>query len=65
MNKKEKEFWKKFDEAPEDIQQIVAHAISAPEFRDELLKLLRAEREKDVEGNRCKRQPGEDRLEEG
>ena len=58
MDKKEKEFWKMFDEAPKDIQQIAAHAIGDPEFRDELLRLLRAEGEKDVERNRCKRQSG-------
>lgn len=56
MNKTEEEFWKMFDEAPKDIQRIVAHAIENPEFREEMLKLLRAEGEEDVERNRCKRQ---------
>ena len=60
MDKREKEFWKMFDEAPKDIQRITAHAIGNPEFRDELLRLLRAEGEKDVERNRCKRQSGKD-----
>lgn len=60
MRKKEKEFWKLYDEAPEDIQRIAAHAIWNPYFRDEMLRLLRGEGEKDVERNRCKRQSGKD-----